>query len=111
MRQPSDPVDPASATATIAGDLAVAGNKTLLHRFGPRQALCLLWLALLSIPLFAANDYMVSLGVSFLINLMLIASLNVLIGYSGQISLGHAGFFGLGSYTAGILSARLGISP
>jgi branched-chain amino acid transport system permease protein len=35
----------------------------------------------------------------------------VLIGYCGQISLGHAGFYGLGAYAAGILSAKLGLNP
>jgi branched-chain amino acid transport system permease protein len=78
---------------------------------GARGGLCLLWLALLAIPLLAANDFLVSLGVTFLVNLILIASLNVLIGYCGQISLGHAGFFGLGAYAAGILSAKLGLNP
>jgi len=35
--------------------------------------------------------------------------LNLLVGYTGQISLGHAGFVGIGAYTAGILAARLGV--
>lgn len=72
--------------------------------------LAILWLLLAFVPLFAANDYIVSLSVTFLINLILIASLNTLIGYSGQISLSHSGFFGLGAYTSGIISAKLGIS-
>lgn len=43
--------------------------------------------------------------------MILIASLNLVIGYCGQISLGHAGFFGLGAYASGILSAKYGITP
>ena len=37
--------------------------------------------------------------------------LNLLLGYAGQISLGHAAFFGLGAYTSGILTATAGVDP
>jgi branched-chain amino acid transport system permease protein len=84
--------------------------QTRVWRLELRSVLFLLWLSLLAIPLLAANDFIVSLGVSFLINLILVASLNMLAGYCGQISLGHAGFFGLGAYATGILSAKLGIT-
>jgi branched-chain amino acid transport system permease protein len=104
MAAPGDAVDP------IAGATAAAGDRRR-HAFGARLALLLFFLALLAIPLVGFNDYVVSLGTSFLINLILIASLNVLIGYCGQISLGHAGFYGLGAYSAGILSAKLGLDP
>ena len=57
----------------------------------------------LAVPFAAPNDYLVSLANLFLINVILIASLNLLMGYGGQISLGHAGFFGLGAYVSGIL--------
>jgi branched-chain amino acid transport system permease protein len=36
---------------------------------------------------------------------------NLLGGYAGQLSLGHAAFFGVGSYTAALLAVHLGISP
>lgn len=42
---------------------------------------------------------------------MLALALNLLLGYAGQISLGHAGFFGLGAYISGILTATHGIDP
>src|SRR5207253_1431975 len=35
-------------------------------------------------------------------------SLDLILGYAGIVSLGHAAFFGLGAYTAGLLSARWG---
>ncbi len=35
-------------------------------------------------------------------------SLDLILGYAGIVSLGHAAFFGLGAYTAGLLSARAG---
>ena len=68
--------------------------------------LLLFWLVLLAVPFAAPNEYLVSLANLFLINVILIASLNLLMGYGGQISLGHAGFFGLGAYVSGILSAK-----
>jgi branched-chain amino acid transport system permease protein len=37
--------------------------------------------------------------------------LSLLMGYAGQISLGHAAFFGLGAYTSGIFCVRLAVSP
>src|SRR2546425_12346262 len=36
---------------------------------------------------------------------------NILAGYCGQISLGHAVFFGIGAYTSTLLVARAGVSP
>jgi branched-chain amino acid transport system permease protein len=72
--------------------------------------LVLIWLALLSIPFVAPNAYVVSLANLALINLILIASLNLLMGFGGQISLSHAGFFGLGAYASGVLNVKLGVS-
>jgi branched-chain amino acid transport system permease protein len=45
------------------------------------------------------------------INTMLAVALNLLLGYAGQISLGHAAFFGSGAYISGILTARFGLDP
>jgi branched-chain amino acid transport system permease protein len=49
-----------------------------------------------------------------LVNLMLLASigaigLNILVGYTGQVSLGHGAFMMVGSYTAAVLTMRLGL--
>jgi branched-chain amino acid transport system permease protein len=76
-----------------------------------RMRLALLWTALLAWPLVAPNDYILSLGVMFMINLVLVASLNLVLGYAGQISLCHGAFFGLGAYLSGVLSVRYGVSP
>jgi branched-chain amino acid transport system permease protein len=45
------------------------------------------------------------------IHTLLVVGLNLLMGYAGQISLGHAAFFGLGAYTSGILTATYGVNP
>lgn len=55
-----------------------------------------------------ASDY--ALGIMNLIGITVIAmmGLNILTGYCGQISIGHAAFIALGAYTSGILSQHLG---
>lgn len=76
-----------------------------------RSVLALLWVVMAAWPFVAPNDYVLSLGIFFLINLILVASLNLIMGWTGQVSLAHAGFYGLGAYVSGVLSVRLGISP
>jgi branched-chain amino acid transport system permease protein len=80
-------------------------------RSSPHLWLALIWLAMLAIPFVAPNAYVVSLANMALINLILVASLNLLMGYGGQISLSHAGFFGLGAYASGVLNVKLGVTP
>jgi len=45
------------------------------------------------------------------IYVILAVSLDLLMGYAGQISVGHAAFFAIGAYVSGILTARYGVSP
>jgi len=45
------------------------------------------------------------------IHTLLALGLNMLMGYAGQISLGHAAFYGLGAYTTGFLTVHWGWSP
>lgn len=42
---------------------------------------------------------------------MMAASWNLIAGYTGQISFGHAAFAGIGAYASGILAAKAGINP
>jgi branched-chain amino acid transport system permease protein len=80
-------------------------------RWSEHRLLLLVWFVLLAVPFAAPNAYFVSLANMLLINLILIASLNLLMGYGGQISLGHAAFYGLGAYTSGVLNVKFGLSP
>lgn len=73
---------------------------------------------LLAVALFIAfvpfvTDNAFYLKVLFLIavNYLAAAGLNVLVGHAGQKSLGHAGLFAVGAYTAALLTARLGWNP
>ena len=41
---------------------------------------------------------------------ILLFGLDIVVGYTGQVSLGHAGLFGIGAYTTGVLLTKLGLS-
>jgi branched-chain amino acid transport system permease protein len=63
------------------------------------------------IAIFMDHDYYYTLLNFIGIHTLLVVGLNLLLGYAGQISLGHAAFFGLGAYTSGILTATCGVNP
>jgi branched-chain amino acid transport system permease protein len=68
-------------------------------------------IALLAFPFLPLNDFY--LKVVFLAGVYYLAAagLNVLVGYAGQVSLGHAGLYAAGAYTAALLTAKLGWNP
>jgi branched-chain amino acid transport system permease protein len=59
-------------------------------------------------PLFTANPYYIHMIGTIMIYAILLFGLDIVVGYTGQVSLGHAGLFGVGSYTAGVLFIKLG---
>jgi branched-chain amino acid transport system permease protein len=59
-------------------------------------------------PLLFTNPYYVHLAETILIYAILLFGLDIVVGYTGQVSLGHAGLFGIGSYATGILVLKLG---
>jgi branched-chain amino acid transport system permease protein len=63
---------------------------------------CALFLLLLALPL-TNSDYIVSLGSRVLIFSILAVSLDLILGFGGLISFGHAAYFGAGAYTVGAL--------
>ena len=66
-------------------------------------------LALLAaVPLFTSNPYYVHMIGTIMIYAILLFGLDIVVGYTGQVSLGHAGLFGVGSYTAGVMFMKLG---
>ena len=70
--------------------------------------LILLLVVLFTAPLWLSNRW---LSVSNLILITIIATtgLNILTGYCGQLSIGHAGFVAVGAYTSAILTSKLGV--
>jgi branched-chain amino acid transport system permease protein len=62
--------------------------------------------------LFMAGDqYTISLLVFLGINAIITLGLSLLMGYAGQISLGHAAFFGIGAYSSGVLTTKYSWPP
>jgi len=62
-------------------------------------------------PLLVHNRFFLHLSIMVLLYALLGMSWNLLGGYTGQISFGHAAFFGTGAYTSTLLLLRFGLSP
>jgi branched-chain amino acid transport system permease protein len=65
--------------------------------------------ALAALPFFG-SPYLTTHATRILIYAVFAMSLDLLVGYAGLVSLGHAAFFGVAAYTTALLSAKLGIS-
>jgi branched-chain amino acid transport system permease protein len=63
---------------------------------------------LFTMPLFMPSYYFYLFNV-ILVHVILAVGLGILVGYTGQISLGHAGFFAIGAYGTALLMSKLGI--
>lgn len=66
--------------------------------------------ALFVVPTKGSNGLITS-GTEALTLMCAAMALNLLLGYTGQISIGHSAFFGIGAYTTGICVSRWGWSP
>jgi branched-chain amino acid transport system permease protein len=72
------------------------------HRLRPVEALP--WAGAIAVY-FAFPDYL-ALGGQILVMTLFVLSLDLVLGYAGIVTLGHAAFFGTGAYVAGILAVR-----
>jgi len=75
---------------------------------GKRNYIKLIWLSVIVLlaPLLIKGDYYLSVLVFMGINSLVVMGLSLLMGYAGQISLGHAAFYGIGAYATGILTTQ-----
>jgi len=88
---------------TYAQDLGIVRTRT-------QWVLLVLFLVILfTIPLYG-NDRILTMITIIGITIISVQGLNILTGYCGQLSLGHAGFMAVGGYTSAILCAQLGWS-
>jgi len=70
-----------------------------------RDLVTVLWvLFLFSLPLWMGNQYVLHVLVVTGIFIIAAISLNLLLGYAGQLSLGHVAFFGIGAYASALVS-------
>jgi branched-chain amino acid transport system permease protein len=62
-------------------------------------------------PFLTSNQFLLHLGITMLLWTLLGAAWNLLGGFAGQVSFGHATFFGVGAYTTMILYLKAGVAP
>ncbi|MFC4521952.1 branched-chain amino acid ABC transporter permease [Cupriavidus pinatubonensis] len=93
---------PAASSGEAAGAPAPGRRQLPDGRWHPAEFL--FWLLPVA-AFFALPDYLI-LGSQILITGLFALSLDLILGYAGIVSLGHAAFFGLGAYTAGLLAAH-----
>jgi branched-chain amino acid transport system permease protein len=55
------------------------------------------------------DAYLISVATFIGIWIILAMSLNLLVGYAGQVSIGHAAFFGIGAYTVAMATVKMGL--
>jgi len=77
-------------------------------RLQPGYAVALL--VLLTFPFVTPSGYSITVLTEILVFGVFAMSLDLILGYTGMPSFGHAAFFGLGAYATAILSAKLGVS-
>jgi len=74
-----------------------------------------LWIIAAVIGIFpwaaGGNQYFISLLVFLALNAITALGLSLLMGYAGQISLGHAAFLGIGAYSSGVLTTQYALHP
>jgi branched-chain amino acid transport system permease protein len=71
------------------------------------RALAAVVLIALALPWFVSSPYVLHIGIMTLIFVVLAQSLNLVLGYSGLLSLATPAFFGMGAYTAALMAFKL----
>jgi branched-chain amino acid transport system permease protein len=82
----------------------------MLDRIGPRYlTLIVLAAVVVVLPLIFPSSYYFRVAALVWVSALAAVGLNVLMGQAGQVSLGHAGFFGIGAYAVAIGPAHFGV--
>ncbi len=74
-------------------------------------AVAVLAVLMMAPPFLTSNQFLLHLAITVLLWTLLGVSWNLLGGFAGQVSFGHATFFGVGAYATMILYLRLGLAP
>jgi branched-chain amino acid transport system permease protein len=85
-----------------------AQDMAIFHSSLNWGVVCAFLIVLFACPLFL-SDRILTLLTMMGIAVISVHGLNILTGYCGQISIGHAGFMAVGGYTSAILCAKLGV--
>lgn len=76
---------------------------------GNLTVLLILTIIIVLFPLLCQDTYFLTIGIFTGINALVAIGLTILMGYAGQISLGQAGFYGIGAYISAIMSLNFGL--
>lgn len=108
MTMPAQP-SPGSSVRAVAGYPASGVARQTVTVDVTRTTL---WIGLFaaSLPLFISNNYYQGLCVLWACYVIIVSGLNIVSGYAGQVSLGHAGLFAVGAYATAILNTTAGLS-
>ncbi|WP_147164919.1 branched-chain amino acid ABC transporter permease [Pararhodospirillum oryzae] len=78
----------------------------------PRARVLVLLAVLIALaPLLFPSGYYYRVGTLVFLNALTVTGLVILTGYAGQVSLGHAGFFGIGAYACAVGTSHFGLAP
>jgi len=83
----------------------------MLARYNINKEIIILTSILVIIPFLLQNDFHFEIAIVAILNAMICVGLNLLMGYAGQVSLGHGAFAGLGAYISVILTSTYELSP
>lgn len=86
--------------------MILSNSNVMLTRF---FYLCVAALAV-AMPFIVTSKYLLHVIIMCYISAIAIYGLNLIVGYTGQLSLAHAGFYGIGAYTTGLLTLKLKMS-
>jgi branched-chain amino acid transport system permease protein len=78
---------------------------------GKTTSLLILVAVIVIAPMFFPSSYYFRVGSLIFVNGLAATGLVILIGYAGQVSLGHAGFAGIGAYACALAPVHLGLHP
>ena len=78
---------------------------------GKSWTLIVLVICIALAPLVFPSSFYYRVGALIFVNGLAVTGLVILFGYAGQISLGHAGFAGIGAYSAALIPVHFGVHP
>ena len=84
--------------------------KKIIYAFIHNCPILIATVFFMTLPLYLRSDYILRIFIQIGIYILLTSSLNIVNGYTGLFSLGHAAFFGLGAYGSAIMCKKLGVS-
>ena len=105
--------DPARALPDAPGPVRPPHHRPgVTMRLSSKQLTLLVLVALIALaPLFFPSSFYYRIGALIFVNGLAVTGLVILIGFAGQVSLGHAGFAGIGAYACALAPIHLGLPP